>query len=462
MPRCKKKPSNQNERSEAVSSQTSVRNDNSALTLEHLRTHTHPCTTHPHPSTSAFKEPIAGPSGLAATRRHTLCYVPNHHRTPSSSSSRSDSVDLDSDSSSSDSDCYRDSCNRTAPTFNWLVRFLWRLIDFTVGLGRSLSSLCFSLPRDVLLLRGDYHPLRRTVAGLTLLGLGCWFCVPILYQQPSGSVNTASGLNLAQIQQQLMDIQEQLTEKEANWKETLLKEMGSLPFKVELSKWLQEHLFTGSNPDAEGVVLWPELQVVLENVEKRLVQSLATSQDVRKTVQEALSQYKADGTGMADYALIFSGGKVIKSHYIKPYCPKSLQLQTEGPSAVIQPEVYPGMCWAFRGSYGSVTIALSQSVKVTHVTMEHLPKSLSPTGRIDSAPQDFAIYGIDHADQHQEGVFLGKFAYNKDGDPIQTFALKVPVQDFYPVVELRILTNWGNPAYTCVYRFRVHGQPKNA
>ncbi|KAG5276746.1 hypothetical protein AALO_G00109250 [Alosa alosa] len=456
MPRCKK-PSNHNERCETDSSHTSVsRNGDSALTLEHLRTHTHPYTAHCHPSTS---EPIAG---LAATRRHTFCCFPKHtHSAPSSSSSStSHSVDHDSDSSSSDSD-YRGSCNRTAPISYWLARVLRKFIDFTVDLGRSLSSLWFPLPLNVLLLRGDYHPHRRkalTVAGLTLLGLGCWFCVPILFQQPSGSVNTASGINLAKIQEQVIDIQKQLTDKEARWKETLLKEMGSLQFKVELSKWLQEHLFTGSNP---SVVLWPELQVVLESMEKRLVQSLATSPDVHKTVQETLNQYRADGTGMADYALIYSGGKVIKSHYIKPYCPQSLQLQTEGPSAVIQPEVYPGKCWAFRGSYSSVTITLSHSVRITHVTMEHLPKCLSPTGQIDSAPQDFAIYGIDHVDQHQEGVFIGKFAYNKDGDPIQTFALKDPVQNFYPVVELRILTNWGNPSYTCVYRFRVHGQLKN-
>lgn len=29
----------------------------------------------------------------------------------------------------------------------------------------------------------------------------------------------------------------------------------------------------------------------------------------------------------------------------------------------------------------------------------------------------------------------------------------------YQVVELRILTNWGHPEYTCIYRFRVHGEP---
>lgn len=36
----------------------------------------------------------------------------------------------------------------------------------------------------------------------------------------------------------------------------------------------------------------------------------------------------------------------------------------------------------------------------------------------------FRPQGIDHIEQQLEGVFLGKFSYSKDGDPIQTFALK--------------------------------------
>lgn len=29
----------------------------------------------------------------------------------------------------------------------------------------------------------------------------------------------------------------------------------------------------------------------------------------------------------------------------------------------------------------------------------------------------------------------------------------------YQLVELRVLSNWGHPEYTCIYRFRVHGEP---
>lgn len=35
---------------------------------------------------------------------------------------------------------------------------------------------------------------------------------------------------------------------------------------------------------------------------------------------------------------------------------------------------------------------------------------------------------------------------------------QAPAKDVYRMVELRILSNWGHQEYTCVYRFRVHGE----
>lgn len=80
--------------------------------------------------------------------------------------------------------------------------------------------------------------------------------------------------------------------------------------------------------------------------------------------------------------------------------------------------------------------------------------ALQPTPRIGRAVSQ----GFDE-DLQQEGTLLGQFTYDQDGEPIQTFYFQAPTMASYQVVELRILTNWGHPEYTCIYRFRVHGEP---
>ncbi|XP_041915048.1 SUN domain-containing protein 2-like [Alosa sapidissima] len=272
------------------------------------------------------------------------------------------------------------------------------------------------------------------------------------------------------------------------------QENTNAQLKAGLTDWLKRELRAGLGQDTGSVVLHTELQGQLEALEKRLLHHLAevahkersdmwrtmaeslqkeglgaiTIKDVHEIVQRALSLYKADGTGMADYALESLGATVIESRCTETYRTRSrcyslfgvpLWYASETPRTVIQPEMYPGKCWAFKGSEGFLTIALSLPVRVTHVTLEHIPKSLSPTGRIDSAPQEFAVYGLSGFDEQEEGKFLGRFTYNSDGEPIQTFELPDSVKDVYGALQLRVLSNWGNPKYSCIYRFRVHGQP---
>jgi SUN domain-containing protein 1/2 len=37
-------------------------------------------------------------------------------------------------------------------------------------------------------------------------------------------------------------------------------------------------------------------------------------------------------------------------------------------------------------------VQLSMEISVTEVSIEHIPKELSPTGNIDSAPKDFSVW----------------------------------------------------------------------
>lgn len=58
----------------------------------------------------------------------------------------------------------------------------------------------------------------------------------------------------------------------------------------------------------------------------------------------------------------------------------------------LQPDVYPGNCWAFKGSQGYLVIRLSLKIVPTSFCLEHIPKTLSPTGNITSAPRDFTVF----------------------------------------------------------------------
>ncbi|XP_051567506.1 SUN domain-containing protein 2-like [Myxocyprinus asiaticus] len=262
--------------------------------------------------------------------------------------------------------------------------------------------------------------------------------------------------------------------------------------KAELSEWLIRHMKDTSSLEST-IVARPELQRALEDLEKQILDKLGqekeqardvwqtvgetlqqegagdiTVQDVKEIVNRAISLYRADGIGMADYALESSGASVINTRCSETYNTRSaclslfgipLWYQSESPRTVIQPELYPGKCWAFRGSQGFLVISLSYPIKINYVSLEHLPRVLSPTGHIDSAPKDFAVYGM--SNENEDGKLLGTYTYDQDGEPIQTFKL-LETSNIYSMVELRILSNWGHLEYTCVYRFRVHGEPSLA
>merc|ERR1712061_262669 len=126
-------------------------------------------------------------------------------------------------------------------------------------------------------------------------------------------------------------------------------------------------------------------------------------EEVSKIVRNALIQYDADKTGMFDYALETAGGSVISTRCTETFVKKTATYSLFGipiwypsnnPRTIIQPGVQPGECWAFKGSSGYIVIQLSEAIIPTRFSMEHISKSMSPSGKIDSAPKDFVVYGL--------------------------------------------------------------------
>ncbi|KAM9173062.1 SUN domain-containing protein 2 isoform 1-T2 [Pangshura tecta] len=289
----------------------------------------------------------------------------------------------------------------------------------------------------------------------------------------------------------------------ASDQQAVVKHVESLPGQIkgvredveaQFPQWISQFLLQPGEDGVGSLVLQrEELQDQLQKLERKILARVSedqrvsardatasigvvlqqegvtgvTEEQVRLIVNQALKRYSEDRTGMVDYALESGGASVISTRCSETYETKTALLSlfgiplwyhSQSPRVILQPDVNPGNCWAFRGSQGFAVIRLSSHIRPTAVTLEHVPKALSPRDTIPSAPKEFAIFGLDEEGQ-QEGVVLGQFTYDQDGDPIQTFRLEGEDVGTFQVVELRILSNWGHPEYTCIYRFRVHGEP---
>nr|XP_046270289.1 SUN domain-containing protein 1 isoform X2 [Scatophagus argus] len=210
------------------------------------------------------------------------------------------------------------------------------------------------------------------------------------------------------------------------------------------------------------------IQTVTGSVQQTAATEGLTEEQVRLIVQNALRLYSQDRTGMVDYALESGGGSILSTRCSETYETKTALMSlfglplwyfSQSPRVVIQPDVYPGNCWAFKGSQGYLVIRLSLRILPTSFCVEHIPKALSPTGNITSAPRNFTVFGLD--DEYQEeGKLLGHYTYQEDGESLQTFPVMEQNDKTFQIIEVRVLSNWGHPEYTCMYRFRVHGEPR--
>ncbi|XP_055855479.1 klaroid protein isoform X2 [Episyrphus balteatus] len=235
--------------------------------------------------------------------------------------------------------------------------------------------------------------------------------------------------------------------------------------------------------DRSGMILMKQISEklkveILRSVDLKQKQSAAeisgtikmalSENEIEKIVRGVLAVYDADKTGLVDYALESAGGQILSTRCTENYPIKSAQISIFGiplwypantPRIAISPNVQPGECWAFQGFPGFLVLRLNSMIHVTGFTMEHIPKTLTPNGKIDSAPRNFTTWGLEHENDH-EPVLLGEYEYEDNDLPLQYFPVQQDVNGrLFDIIEVRIETNHGNPHYTCLYRFRVHGKP---
>ncbi|CAH2037662.1 unnamed protein product, partial [Iphiclides podalirius] len=108
----------------------------------------------------------------------------------------------------------------------------------------------------------------------------------------------------------------------------------------------------------------------------------------------------------------------------------------------------PSDCWPFSGSYGEVIIELAHRARLDYIGVEHVHPD---TAR--SAPKNFVVYNLLENNTRLETA-RGTYIYNMA--PKQYFSLSdrgLPVKS----VAFRVLSNQGNPKYTCIYRIHLYG-----
>lgn len=231
-------------------------------------------------------------------------------------------------------------------------------------------------------------------------------------------------------------------------------------------------------------------------------------------VDSALLRYSKDVLGRPDYALYTAGGRVIRSLTSPSYEPYKLGRvrsaaawvtgatvpQSRPPVTALHPDTSPGACWPFAGPHGQIGIQLSRRVVPTDITLEHISPDVALGGDVSSAPKDFEVWGIvDIAEQipkvaqYRQEQLQAKRAARAAGstleddldsppasvpesanhillasgtyDPsapshVQSFPVSAPARQLgipIQVVVVKILSNHGESAYTCLYRVRVSG-----
>jgi len=179
------------------------------------------------------------------------------------------------------------------------------------------------------------------------------------------------------------------------------------------------------------------------------------------------------------------------------------------PESMIQKNTLPGSCWPIKGSNGEVTLKLAYPIVVDSVSVDHVSSNIVKDRNIDSAPKRMKVVGyppcVDDSSSSycatvgfniNDPIDIAEIIYDVEGPSVQTFdsyytkaiasippaskggfgdnsevengintvsscsqqtTCSGPPRIGVAAVGVKILENWGNSDFTCLYRVRLHG-----
>ncbi|KAJ6531881.1 hypothetical protein B0H19DRAFT_1189078 [Mycena capillaripes] len=166
------------------------------------------------------------------------------------------------------------------------------------------------------------------------------------------------------------------------------------------------------------------------------------------------------------------------------------------PAWAIHHEVRDGYCWPFAGSQGHLGVVLAAPVYIEDITIDHVAADVATNSDRASAPREMEVWALvegqdnvakleawraDKAQRRENGesvedepmrpemlpkapeyIRIATFRYDISAENnVQTFPVDQEIKALgidFGVVVLMVKSNWGQAEYTCLYRFRVHGQ----
>lgn len=171
------------------------------------------------------------------------------------------------------------------------------------------------------------------------------------------------------------------------------------------------------------------------------------------------------------------------------------------PITALHQDLHSGNCWPMAGSYGQLGVMLVFPTIISDITIDHVAKEVAFD--LSTAPREMEVWGQVDGEENLEKVAtwraeqvmrrqaakeageaiseadaeevypsllpkdvpfirLASFTYDIHAySNIQTFPVRQVIRDLdldIGIVVLVIKNNWGKDGYTCLYRFRVHGE----
>lgn len=186
--------------------------------------------------------------------------------------------------------------------------------------------------------------------------------------------------------------------------------------------------------------------------------------------------YVIDPVGLPDFAQWGAGGRVIPVYTTLKTRDASTK-EWRGPEIAITPVLGLGDCWPIQGRHGSLGISLARTIQPRSFSVEHAPRKLAFD--LSSAPRDIEVWTIPKHSTIGHGVKSRKGTYTLPKDALKLAGFSYDIHasahvqtfDVFPhiaqsdihigFVVIKILDNWGNLDFTCLYRIRVHGYISN-